>query len=96
MANCVTCHQPVVIGLTERGRILPLQPAAAPAGPLAVKPSPAGGFCWVRYLRGDMAVKVGELRMMAHWSVSPGCKPARPRRSKTGPRGNTERELIDA
>lgn len=94
MASCVTCHEAVVIGLTERGRILPLHPAAAPAGRLAVKPSRAGGLCWVRYLRGGAAVKAGELRMVAHWDLHPECKPARPRRANNRPRGNTTREMV--
>lgn len=94
MASCVTCHEAVVIGLTERGRILPLHPAPASAGPLAVKPSTYDGFCPVRYVRGGAAVKAGERRMVAHWDVHPECKPARPRRAKSRPRGNTSKQLV--
>ena len=88
MACCVTCHRQVRIAVTDRGRILPLQPRKAAHSALAVAPGPGPGIALVRYLRGGQAeLRPGEQYAIAHWDVSPHCKPARPRRAS--PQVNT-------
>ena len=87
MAYCLTCHGPVLLGLTSRGALLPLHPEPAADGPLAVSGTP--GPSWtVRYLRGRARLRKGERRMVAHWDISPRCRPARPRRAPS----NQQRE----
>jgi hypothetical protein len=76
---CIRCHGTVVVGRTERGKVVPLEPGPDPSGALAVSKGP-GGAPQIRYLRPGGAATSRELRMMAHWDASPGCKPPRKRR----------------
>jgi hypothetical protein len=86
-AVCYKCRNQVVLGLTDRGAVLPLDPEPAETGALAVSAAP-GKAPRVRYLRGDdTGPQAGEQRMRAHWDTHPACKvrrhraaaPARPR-----------------
>jgi hypothetical protein len=79
---CMTCRGVVVVGQTDRGKVVPLEPGPDPAGVLAVSAGP-GGAPRIRYLRAGGAATARELRMVAHWDASPGCKPPRKRRRES-------------
>ena len=80
MACCVTCRKQVLVGITDRGRLLPLSPRLR-SGPLAVRREQSPGLPRVRYLRGGAdQLEDGERLMTCHWDLSPACKPARKRR----------------
>lgn len=74
------CRGEVVVGQTDRGKLVPLEPDPDPAGVLAVSAGP-GGAPRIRYLRAGGAATAREVRMVAHWDRSPGCKPPRKRRN---------------
>jgi hypothetical protein len=79
MAMCERCEGDVILALTDRGKLIPLQPYPDPAGPLAVSSAGEGKAPRVRYLRGEDTETDNEVRMMAHWDKSPRCKPPRRR-----------------
>jgi hypothetical protein len=91
MATCFGCRKPVVLALTDRGAMLPLNPEPSEAGALAVSVPAPGKAPRVRYLRGDDThLTPGELRMKAHWDTSPACRvrkrgPRRPAAPKPRP-----------
>jgi len=76
---CIRCRGVVVVGQTDRGKVVPLEPGADPAGVLAVSAGPRGEP-HIRYLRAGDTATAGEVRMVAHWDRSPSCKPPRRRR----------------
>ena len=81
MACCVTCHRQVLVALTDRGKLLPVQPRTSPSGRLAVYRDTTPGLPRVRYLHGaEGPLRRGERRVIAHWDVSPACKPSRNRK----------------
>lgn len=83
MERCPTCHKRVLVALTDRGAFLPVQVRTAPSGPLVLYRTWSRGPFRVRYLHGAQGpLKAGERRVVAHWDVSPACKPARPRGRK--------------
>jgi hypothetical protein len=85
-ASCLGCENLVVLALTGRGAMLPLDPVPSPGGALAVSVPAPGQAPRVRYLRGeDAELAAGELRMVAHWDTHPACKGERKARAH-GPR----------
>jgi hypothetical protein len=84
-ASCLGCENTVILALTGRGAMLPLDPVPSPGGALAVSVPAPGQAPRVRYLRGDDEPGRGERRMVAHWDTHPACKGERKSRSH-GPR----------
>jgi hypothetical protein len=85
-ASCLGCENTVILALTGRGAMLPLDPVPSPGGALAVSVPAPGQAPRVRYLRGEDAdLAAGERRMVAHWDTHPACKGDRKAR-KHGPR----------
>lgn len=83
-ATCYGCENQVVLGLTPRGAMLPLDPAPTQTGGLAVSVPAPGKAPQVRYLRGeDPQLAAGEQRMTAHWDTHPACKGERRARAGT-------------
>ncbi len=86
MSICYGCGQDVILALTPRGKLLPLQPYPDPAGPLAVSDPGPGHAPAARYLRGADTETDAEVRMSCHWDRHPGCKGDR----RTGGRQRAE------
>lgn len=84
--TCCGCRRAVVLGLTDRGAILPLNPGPAETGALAVSVPAPGKAPQVRYLRGDDTELEGEQRMVAHWDTSPACRIRKRAARKPAPR----------
>jgi hypothetical protein len=84
-ASCLGCENLVVLALTGRGAMLPLDPVPSPGGALAVSVPAPGQAPRVRYLRGeDAELTAGERRMIAHWDTHPACKGNREDRKHAG------------
>jgi hypothetical protein len=95
-ASCLGCENLVVLALTGRGAMLPLDPVPSPGGALAVSVPAPGQAPRVRYLRGqDAELAAGERRMVAHWDTHPACKGER-RARKPGPPRKRERKAFAA
>jgi hypothetical protein len=74
-ATCLGCENLVILALTGRGALLPLDPVPSPGGALAVSVPAPGQAPRVRYLRGeDAELQADERRMVAHWDTHPACK----------------------
>ena len=84
MAKCETCAGDVVMALTDRGRQVPVEPGHAGFSTLAVYADPGTRTIRARYVRDDDGLRDGEVFVKAHWDVSPGCRPARPRGRRAG------------
>jgi hypothetical protein len=83
MACCLGCENTVILALTGRGAMLPLDPVPSPGGALAVSVPAPGQAPRVRYLRGeDAELAAGERRMVAHWDTHPACKGERKARKR--------------
>lgn len=81
MVRCGQCDGEVIMALTDRGKLVPLQPEPDPGGRLAVREGP-DGKPYIRYLRGQETATGAEVRMAAHWDYRPSCRP--PRRRNRG------------
>lgn len=80
IAACFKCRKAVVLGLTDHGAILPLDPGPSETGGVAVSVPAPGRAPRVRYLRGhDPEPAANEQRMKAHWDTHPRCRPERKR-----------------
>jgi hypothetical protein len=87
-ATCLGCENLVILALTGRGAMLPLDPVPSPGGALAVSVPAPGQAPRVRYLRGeDAELAAGERRMVAHWDTHPACKGNRKDRKHAGRKG---------
>jgi hypothetical protein len=94
-ASCLGCENVVILGLTARGAMLPLDPVPTPAGGLAVSVPAPGQAPRVRYLRGDDEPDRGERRMVAHWDTHPACKGDRKARKHPARKPATRPRLRD-
>jgi hypothetical protein len=70
MSNCTSCHAPIIWGTTASGKPLPLDPAPAETGNLAVRPGEAGTR-YVRYLTLSGQPEPDEWRAVSHFATCP-------------------------
>ena len=76
MATCISCHAPIVWGVTDAGRSIPVDAEPAADGNLAIGHATPGarGAMRVRYLGKDDTVRTSEWRGVAHFVTCPDAK----------------------
>ena len=85
VACCLICRCQVTVGLTERGKFLPLSLGMVTDANVVVYRDAPRGPLKVRYLRGGQRqLRPGEHYAVAHWDRSPACKPPRKRATEGG------------
>jgi hypothetical protein len=69
MSTCLSCHQPVIWGITGAGKRIPLDPEPVAEGNLAIGPEEPPQ---VRYLSKDGdQVRQSEWRGVSHFATCP-------------------------
>ena len=70
MSTCLSCHAPVVWGVTSAGKRIPVDPDPVETGNLAIRPPGAQ----VRYLCKDESPEPDEWRGVSHFATCPDAR----------------------
>jgi hypothetical protein len=79
--TCDYCPAPIVMAVTEQGRVMPVNPGTDPRGNLAARTD--GSKFRVRGVPVGRDIGQGERRVMSHFATCPGASAAR--RSRPSP-----------
>jgi hypothetical protein len=71
MSTCLSCHAPIVWGVTGTGKRIPVDPDPVADGNLAIGPESVPR---IRYLQKDDTVRTSEWRGVSHFATCPDAR----------------------